>query len=64
MGESFHPLPWEALTYDRNRGGYVVELDKEGLTDAPSYRPGEEPFAETSYGRHVSNFYGIRFTGG
>jgi hypothetical protein len=64
MGESFHPLPWERLTYDPSRGGYVVDLDKNRLTQAPSFRAGEEPFAEPSYGRHVSNFYGFRFTGG
>jgi len=21
MGESYHPLPWNALTYDTNQGG-------------------------------------------
>ena len=30
MGESYHPLPWNALTYDTNQGGYVVDLDRTG----------------------------------
>src|SRR4051812_21492510 len=55
VGESFHPLPWEALTYAPSGGGYVVDLDKNRLKDAPSYKAGEEPFAESSYGGLVSN---------
>jgi sporulation protein YlmC with PRC-barrel domain len=28
MGDSYHPLPWNVLTYDTTQGGYVVDLDK------------------------------------
>ena len=31
LGESHHPLPWRALTYDVNLGGYVVDLDGTAL---------------------------------
>ena len=31
MGESHHPLPWDALDYDTDRGGYVVNIDKDRL---------------------------------
>ena len=37
LGQSYHPLPWRLLTYDTKVGGYVVDLDKERLQDAPSY---------------------------
>src|SRR4051794_36245745 len=43
VGESYHPLPWKALTYDTAQGGYVIDLDKRKLEGAPSYRAGEEP---------------------
>ena len=38
MGESYHPLPWEVLDYDERQGGYVVDLDKERLQNAPILR--------------------------
>ena len=41
VGEQYHPLPWSALTYDPERGGYVVPLDKEQLRGAPAV-PREE----------------------
>lgn len=37
MGERHHPLPWGVLKYDTNLGGYVVDLDKDTLKNAPSY---------------------------
>src|SRR3954464_11826478 len=59
MGESYHPLPWNALTYDTNQGGYVVDLDKDRLNNAPSYRAGEDPFAsDPTYGRRVRDYWG------
>ncbi len=36
VGDSYHPLPWNVLTYDTNRGGYVVDLDNGVRQDAPS----------------------------
>jgi hypothetical protein len=25
IGDSYHPLPWKALTYDESQGGFVVK---------------------------------------
>jgi sporulation protein YlmC with PRC-barrel domain len=36
IGAHVHPLPWELLTYDVDRDGYVVSMDRERLKDAPS----------------------------
>jgi len=59
MGESYHPLPWNALTYDTNQGGYVVDLDTNRLSNAPSYRSGEDPFSsDPTYGRRVRDYWG------
>jgi PRC-barrel domain len=43
MGESYHPLPWRALTYDTRKGGYVVDIDRTRLEKAPSYTSRESP---------------------
>ena len=37
IGRRFHPLPWSLLTYAPLEGGYVVQLDKQALADAPHY---------------------------
>ena len=35
MGGDYYPLPWDVLSYDTDRGGYVVDLEKEVLEKAP-----------------------------
>ena len=37
IGERFHVLPWSVLTYDAERQGYVISLDRSELERAPSY---------------------------
>src|SRR5918997_4750077 len=59
MGESYHPLPWKALSYDRRLGGYVVDIDKDRLEQAPRYGADEDPFADPDYGRRLDDFYGV-----
>jgi sporulation protein YlmC with PRC-barrel domain len=40
MGTKQYPLPWEKLTYDTNMGGFVVNIDKATLENAPAYTEG------------------------
>lgn len=61
IGESYHPLPWEALTYDTDLNGYVVDMDKERLTGAPSYERGQEPAYDREYGSRVYGYYGLGY---
>jgi sporulation protein YlmC with PRC-barrel domain len=58
MGGSYHPLPWKSLTYDRNQGGYVVDVDKSRLEKAPSYTE-EEPsrWGDPAYGSEIDRYY-------
>jgi hypothetical protein len=37
IGEKYHPLPWNALTYDDAKGGYNIDLTSEQLKSAPTY---------------------------
>ncbi|MBQ0820813.1 PRC-barrel domain-containing protein [Microvirga sp. HBU67558] len=57
IGESYHPLPWRALTYDPRLGGYVVDIDSDRLVDAPQYGAGEDPFTDNEYGARVDAYY-------
>jgi hypothetical protein len=57
LGDSYHPLPWKALRYDTKLGGYVVDLDRDRLAGAPSYRGGEDPFADPAFGPKLTDYY-------
>ena len=59
IGERYHPLPWETLTYDTGQGGYVVDLSRERLEGAPSYGRDETPWGDPAYGRGVRDYYGV-----
>jgi hypothetical protein len=57
IGQKYHPLPWNALTYDTGKKGYVIDADKERLMEAPSYQAGEEPFTRPEYGQQVRDYW-------
>ena len=59
MGESYHPLPWEALDYDTDKDGYVVDVDKERLQQAPSYGEDQRPDYDRDYGQAIYSYYGV-----
>jgi sporulation protein YlmC with PRC-barrel domain len=59
IGDSYHPLPWDQLTYDTNMGGYVVNLDRARLEGAPSYATSDTTaWDDPEYGRRVNDYYG------
>ena len=57
MGEKFNPLPWATLKYDDQKGGYVVNMDKKLLQDAPNYDSHSEFKWTPDYGRKVDSYY-------
>lgn len=61
LGERYHPLPWDVLTYDTTQGGYVVNLDKRTLEGAPTYGSEDEPdWTDRRWGQTVYDYYGAR----
>ena len=58
-GDELYPLPWEALTYNVDKGGYVVNIDKDRLDRdrAPSFRRGEEPTWDADYDTRIRDYY-------
>ena len=57
IGQKYHPLPWDALTYDTSKKGYVIDADKERLMEAPSHAASEEPFARPEYRQQVRDYW-------
>lgn len=61
LGTDHYPLPWEMLTYDTDRGGYVVNLTKEQVEPAPHYAADRAPDYDEAYGRGVYGHYGLAY---
>ena len=60
IGEEYHPVPWQSLDYDTNKGGYVVSLTKEQLEGAPRYSRSAEPdWNDRAYNDRVYSHYGV-----
>jgi sporulation protein YlmC with PRC-barrel domain len=57
VGEKHYPLPWSTLRYDEGRSGYIVNLDRKALADAPSYSLDEDFLWTPEYGRRVDKYY-------
>src|SRR5437762_2760316 len=58
IGESYHPLPWSALTYDTGMGGYVVDVDRSRLERAPRYTTSSQPdWTDQAYRRRIDEYW-------
>jgi len=57
MGEKYSPLPWSSLTYDTKLGGYVADLDKDVLKNAPEYEVDSTAW-DNAYINRVRRHYG------
>jgi hypothetical protein len=60
MGDKHHPLPWSILKYDVDKGGYVVDLDKKMLENAPNFDTDDDvDWGDEAWGRKVHDYYGV-----
>jgi sporulation protein YlmC with PRC-barrel domain len=57
VGEKYHPLPWQQLTYNETYDAYVVDLDKSTLENAPSFES-SDAFDWSGHGRDIDKYYG------
>lgn len=60
VGDKLHPLPWQRLEYDPDRGGYVAPLSKAQLEAAPALTREDlkDLGAGASWRDRVVNYYG------
>lgn len=61
LGSDDYPLPWEILTYDTAQDGYVVDVSKEQLENAPHYPETETPAYDYDYNQRVYSHYGLTY---
>src|SRR5688572_27217944 len=61
IGDRYHPMPWDALTYVTSQGGYVVDRDRSMLEAAPTYGSSETPnWGDPGWNQQVHDYYGAR----
>lgn len=58
MGSDRYPMPWNMLTYDTDKEGYVVPLDKARIESAPRYSEDSMPAYTSDYVKQVNGYYG------
>lgn len=59
IGSHVHPLPWNLLDYDPERHGYVVDLTRQKLEQAPMLRLDEaDRPSDRSYDEKLYDYYG------
>lgn len=62
IGERFHPLPWDVLTYDEDKGGYNIDKTEDQLRSAPHYS--REELDQLDYGKSgIRDYYGVGLGG-
>jgi sporulation protein YlmC with PRC-barrel domain len=61
LGSDHYPVPWAALEYDEEEGGYVLDVDKEFLESAPRFSANEASRFTPFYGREVDTAYGVEY---
>lgn len=60
IDSGYYPIPWEMLSYDTDKGGYVVDLSRERLRHAP--RHGNDfPEYDHDYGRSIFEYYRLPY---
>ena len=59
IGDRHHPLPWGVLRYDPDKGGYIVNLDRETLEGAPTIAATDTRFDwnDRAWNRRVHDYY-------
>lgn len=60
FGKSLFPLPWPMLDYDVEKDGYVLNITKDDLADAPRFEASNEPEFDPVYRRRLLVFHGGR----
>lgn len=60
MGNDYYPVPWDMLTYETDKGGYVVDLTQEQLDSAPRHGTAF-PEYDHNYGRRIFDYYGMAY---
>ena len=58
MGEGYTPLPWRSLTYDKRLGGYLLDIDRNRLEQAPRFGRDALPnWSDRGYRERIDTYW-------
>ena len=62
IGSDYYALPWNALKYNTNLGGYEIHMDRDKLQGAPAASESEVigKLEDQSFGTKVHDYYGTK----
>lgn len=61
MGDKLFAVPWSALTLNAEEHGFVLDVNKETLEQAPGFDKDDWPdFADSAWGRGIHEHYGVQ----
>lgn len=55
LGQSHYPLPWSALRYDTQLGGYMTDVTEEQLRNAPEFS--DDSYSNRDWEQRVHQHY-------
>jgi sporulation protein YlmC with PRC-barrel domain len=55
MGQSTYPIPWSALSYDTDKGGFRTNINEDQLKDAPEYA--DNAWEDRDWERRTHEYY-------
>jgi len=58
-GSDYYPLPWELLSYDEDKSGYVVDVDEDDLKDVPHFPMDHQPAFNSAFGTIIYEAYDL-----
>ena len=59
LGDKLFAIPWNAMTYDRGRRSFLLNVNKESLKNAPGFDRDNWPnMADTQWGTNIHSYYG------
>jgi sporulation protein YlmC with PRC-barrel domain len=62
LGKRYHPLPWDVIHYDPSMSGYIVNLDRAALQDAPHFSAEDlevfDGHEQRAHARSIYEYYG------
>jgi sporulation protein YlmC with PRC-barrel domain len=58
LGKNHYPIPWSALNYDTEKGGYRTSITENQLRDAPEYR--DDAWEDRDWERKTHEYYRVQ----
>jgi len=61
MGDKLFAVPWRALSLNADEEGFVLDVEKDRLEEAPGFDKDDWPdFADPAWGLGIHEYYGVR----